>query len=161
MIGRLIVVGVALLICSGCDFDDEPIEVIESTQRPEFILGVGTYVNNRPHPPIMALHTVCVWLNVPYLLRMGDRADTLNHHLYTHSILTINGVEKSIDLSSNSLADLRFQYDENNNLIGTYSSNLHLCYGIDDLNVGMHPANFVTESTDGKAYSYSFELKVK
>jgi hypothetical protein len=160
MIGRILIVWLALVICSGCDIEYEPIEVVESTQRPYFILDVRTQVNDTPHPPLIAYNTVCFWLNVPALLRVGDRANEVNDHLFSHSVLIVDDAARTTVIMSNSPAVLKFKYDENNNLIGTYSD-LNLCYGIDNLAVGIHPANFVTESTDGEAYSYSFELKVK
>lgn len=159
MTGKIIIIWFVLLICSGCDFEYKPIEVIESTQRPDFILDMGTRLNT-PRPPLIARNTMCFWLNVPALLRSGDQAHELSQHLSTTSILTVDDVVRTIDITSNSLANLKFEYDENENLMGTYSD-MNLCYGIDNLTVGIHRANFVTASTDGEAQAYSFELKVK
>jgi hypothetical protein len=159
MMGKIFIVWFALLICSGCDIEDEPIEVLESTQRPDFILDMGTRLNT-PRPPLISRNTMCFGLNVPALLRSGDQAHELSQYLSTNSVLMVDKVAKTTDITSNSLADLKFMYDANNKLIGTYND-MNLCYGIDDLTTGVHPANFATASTDGQAYSYSFELKVK
>lgn len=153
-----LLIGLALFI-AGCDFY-EPIEVIESNERPIAILGVTTSTNDQVFPPHLSRYTVCLWMNMEALWRIGNTAHELSQYVSSHSALTVDNTSRPFDLTSNSLAGIHFKYDENNKLLGTYGDNGTYCYGIDGLDTGLHNATFETEATDGERYVYRFELRV-
>lgn len=158
MLRGLLIVGISLFI-AGCDFY-EPVGIIESDDRPIAILGIRTYTHEQVFPPHLSRYTVCFEMNMPELWRIGDNAHELNQYLAEHSVLTVDNNPRPFDISSNSLATINFKYDENNKLLGTYGDGT-FCYGVDDLETGVHSAVFETEATDGGRFSYNFDLRVR
>ena len=158
MLRRLLISGLALIL--SIDFH-EPIKIIESNERPIVILGIGTYTQEQVFPPHLSRYTVCLWMNMEALWRIGDTAETLSRYVSNHSVLTIDNTSRPFDITSNSLAVIHFKYDENNKLLGSYGDNGIYCYGIDGLSAGLHEAIFETEAPDGEHYSYAFQLQVR
>ena len=110
MLRRLLISGLVLFI-AGCDFY-EPVEVIESNERPIAILGIVTATHEQVFPPNLSRYTVCFEMNMEALWRIGDNAHELSQYVSNHSVLTVDNIPRPSDITSNSLLSINFKYDE-------------------------------------------------